>query len=346
MRSFIRAAARPARNVLLAGLVGFAVVGASGVAVAAKPGDHAPLKHGHKPAKAAKRAAADTNPDVPTVDRDFGCLIPEAPGSGPGIGDARVTVTDRHDPQPPASPAAQQAADANTFTYKVTLLKNAGGEDYKEFKTSNVTVAAGQAGDPVEFKDIPGGTYKAQVQLVKDGKPVDGIVTEKSELDRCGEIQGPVTGPLQVFQRCDASKGGLLTIRAFARTAEKQDYTITVTGEADRTETQLSTGQGEQNYGIPYDEVPFADGTYTVRVFVKGDTKIDQSQTVTVACKASHQPTDTPTTPAVSPAANVSDTHGLANTGASVLWPTVIGVAVLALGGVLFVFGRRRGAAK
>jgi hypothetical protein len=67
LHSLIRAASRRALNVLLAGLVGFAVIGSTGVAIAADPtpGDHAPLKHGYKSVKASKRAAADSNLDVP-----------------------------------------------------------------------------------------------------------------------------------------------------------------------------------------------------------------------------------------------------------------------------------------
>lgn len=330
MHSFLDRAAgsRPVRQLLVAGVASFALIGSAGTAFAADatPNDHkwvsdTASSNGNKQAKTAEGAEKP-----PEVEAFAACDV----SGNSGVAKGFVDVLVKNPNAEPDAPAAQATTATAAITYDVILYKD---DPAKPVKKGTVEVKPGKS-EVFSFEDVAAGVFHVRVAH----GDVATNVEQELEVDRCAEIKVPVDDALQVFVRCDNNKGHV-TIRVFHLFGEKKkSYTVTIDGEP-ITEEPIDLPDEGATYAILESPEPVDDGSYTVQVKADG---VDTSETVKVACAAT-PPATNPTEPA--PQGRPANT-GLADTGASVVWLTAAGVVVLGLGGGLVLFGRRRRASR
>lgn len=341
------------RKLLLAGLVGFTLVGfGSGVAQAATPKVDT---HGHdawspssspksakpKP-KVAKEDGTEKPPEI-AVD-SFGCDLSEGPVAKSGVTLVVTNPNTKSEPKPgepePGEPEAATLTEGN-IEYTVILYTDNPASPVRTQKLP--PLGPGETNDEVVFEDIPAGEFIARAISGNDPTLFDDTDTEptkKINIDQCNEIKTPVTkeNSLQAVSRCNDGKGDVI-VRVFGVTKDPKEYLLFVNDvEVEGGKIgPLSTEPASEDVGrwetVRFAE-PFPDDTYKLRATAPGGVELSTS--VTVKCAA---PPVNPAKPA--PQAKPAST-GLADTGASVGWLAVVGVGVLGLGGGLLFFARRR----
>lgn len=334
-------------RIALAGLVGVALLGTAGVAVAqeseppssAEVTTTAPTESASQPAEQPAQQSSDpaeqpasgesappaeqpaqqapeqdkktVEPLKPEVVVETGCYEPDQGNNAAGFVDVKVTNP-----------------NDTTVTYKV-ILKTSPERD------KELVLPAG-ANKTASFGTVPGG----QFDIVVTGSNGTSASSE-ARLDRCDEITTPVNDELQVFVRC-VDGHGVMTIYLF----NLGEVTKTLTVSIDDLELGEPVELEGGTYLVYLDEAPTPDGQYVVRVKGKG---VDTQETVTVACEPppSTPSTTVPSTPPLTtvppaPQGSAAPPGGLAFTGAAVGGVAALGVIVLALGATLVLIGRRR----
>lgn len=321
------------RKLLLAGLVGFALVGSAGVssASAAAPDPDgelwttvvSPVPDANEKSKNVPVADEEQEP---IVGAEPGCYLKFAPGVG--AGQIPVEVTNPN----------EQPADG--ITYTLTLLRGSAVVETKDLLVKHGKDTGGE--DIVgthTFPDVASGNYTVKVA---HGQLED--LTEEFYVDRCKEITTPIKGKeLQVVHRCKDGVG-VVTPRFFPWTEEAAEYEFSITDSSGDEGFAIPTNEwsSEDLDYLHRNEIPMHDDTWKFVVTRIGDPKEKREVTVPIACGTKPPTNPGPAAPAANPVKPVANTGGLADTGASVGWLTAAGVVVLGFGAGLVVLARRR----